>query len=282
MDKNNYIKWYRIAQQEVKNEEIVPKISDDKILDFVSKADWFLFPSFGLIDREQRRSLDVPNMYFFFKENEKIQIGINYENAPAVDRLFNILDALSTSDKEDILSVLAELDDRYEFVLQKKIKDRHYAQVPDYERVLRKECNQLNDEFFKSVIEESQEIRKDGRELSDEAKSKGKYFSMVPLITIAEITVPQDESTFSDAMTTMAKVFQTCMQVKSTSKIKKMRKDRDKELKSLYKERERLMEFGPRIEFRAKIENNTEHLDKYKRKLTDVEKRIAEIEKRIK
>ena len=60
--KKQYIEWYKLAQEAVGDEDIIPKLSEDHIVGFVTDNDWLIVPRKGEIKRDQSKNRDDGNI----------------------------------------------------------------------------------------------------------------------------------------------------------------------------------------------------------------------------
>ena len=64
MNKEKYLKWYKLAQEVVNNPELIPERTDKEILYLVSEEDWLMFLIKELSDMKEAKNADKPNVFF--------------------------------------------------------------------------------------------------------------------------------------------------------------------------------------------------------------------------
>lgn len=284
-EKIKYIKWYRLAQKAVNDEEIIPNISDDEIISLVSKEDWliFLLPSEG--KKEDAYSRDDPSIFMDMIE-DKIRLGIFFNTIGSVEKIKNILTGIHDADRKKLAEIFNKLDDEYETVLSRKVKSYNFAQVPEYHEVMKTKTNQLNENFIRDMFEQVIQIREEGVEKTKTEKLKGKYYFEGPVIDLAIITIDKDENKFIKRILELKKIFTICTKIKTDTELRQLKRTRKGRLEKLNKDieqknrekkdLEKIIEIGilaNTVEAKKKLKNVIKELQKLEK-----EKKILEEE----
>lgn len=91
INKSDYIKWYNLARDIIKNEEMIPTRTNTEIIDLVSNEGWLLFCLKG-DTKEITKNKDEPNVFFDlhnregnFKDNGRL--GLSFNNLKSYERI---------------------------------------------------------------------------------------------------------------------------------------------------------------------------------------------------
>lgn len=207
-----YIPWYKILIRVY--EGMVPDRSDEQIMGMVSPKNWLMVPITGETSRTQGKNRDMGNMFFALYEDE-IHIGISYQNIQALDNFKNIAHYFHAPEKSELVRLLTELDDTFETALFKKIKKYHPLQAPDYEDVLTFKTNTLNEKNLEQLIEQSDEIRKEGRHIQE----KNDFPIITPAINLTQVWISADETSFIKALEKLKPIYRILMNIKTHAEI---------------------------------------------------------------
>lgn len=224
MDKRKYIKWYKIAKEVINDDSLVPERTDEEILDCVSEEDWLMFLPEG-ITREQAKSREDPNVYFYMRNDDNI-IGLTFNNVVAVDKIKNLLSPYSLTHKEAIVNKLLSLDDSWWTKLNHKIKEHNFASTPYYIEELKIKSNTINDAEINKFFDFANKIRKEGKEKAIAKKaSENLWYREVPGIDLMETEVNLTEEEFKKKIVEVFDVLRICIGVKSDSEIRKIQRE---------------------------------------------------------
>ena len=63
VDKNTYVKWYNLARDEIKDENLLPARTKEEIFDLISRENWLLF-----CEKQDNKDIAIqkpePNIFF--------------------------------------------------------------------------------------------------------------------------------------------------------------------------------------------------------------------------
>ena len=215
VNKQEYIKYYRIAQEYVNDSSVLPNLTDDEIYNNISPENWLMFVKATHEDKKNAINCPEPNIFLVI-EPEKLRIGLIFNNAPAMDKLKNILSDVSKVDREKLISKLMLLDDRFKTKVRRKIRKMH-GPAPEYVDELIIQTNKLNEEQFTKIIEKCIQIREEGKENKKFAKYKSYYEGSAVDLTYIEISKKED--IFKKVIKDMIPLFKICVDIKTTNEI---------------------------------------------------------------
>ena len=279
MNKEKYLKWYKLAQEIVNNSELIPERTDKEILDLVSQEDWLMFLIKELSDMKEAKNADKPNVFFsIFRDDNRDygRIGVTFNNVPAVDILKNILNKYCKDEKEKLTELLLSFDGTWEIKVKRKIKEHHWQETPRYVSEIHVNCNEINEKIVDQIINLVNKIREEGKE---NRKTMGTNYMETPSVSLVETTFELSEEEFSKRTKEAFEVLEVCLNVKSEGEIKKIVKSKNSELEELKKEKEAL---ESRLEkFRSFSLTPPGEIKKMEIALEEVKKRIKELEEEL-
>ena len=221
--KEKYIPYYRTLEEILG--DLIPKLDDEKIFNFVSREDWLLVPTEKEADIDDGKTRQIPNLYFALRENS-IGIGIVCHTIPTIDFFKNITHDFHSEDKAELSSRLLGLDNGFTTQLRRKIKDYNPMQSPDYETVMDYPTNTLNSELIDELIDKSDRIREEGRELRK--KLRIGWPPHTPSITLLQKEIPKTKQNFTDTVNSIRPIYEIILNIKTTRKIKKILSERER------------------------------------------------------
>ncbi len=227
MDKTKYVKWYKIARDTINDESLTPFRADDEILDCVSEEDWLMFipPD---ITRERAESLPEPNIYFYIRDDIN-RIGLTFNNVGSMDKIRNILLDYSSELKEILVEKLLKLDDRWKLSLNRKIKIKHFRNIPNFTRIFYINTNKIDNEKINKLFDLSTQIRKDGKIRREEERVKNDmWYSEVPSMDLMHIDIGLDEQEYKKRIIEAFDILKICLEVKSDTQIRKIQREEKK------------------------------------------------------
>lgn len=282
MNKEKYLKWYKLAQEIVNNTELIPERTDKEILDLVSQEDWLMFLIKELSDMKEAKNADKPNVFFsIFKDDNRDygRIGVTFNNVPAVDILKNILNKYCKNEKEKLTELLLSLEGTWEIKVERKIKEHHWQEAPRYVPELHVNCNEINEKIVDQIINLVNKIREEGKE---NRKTIGTSYIETPSVNLVETTFELSEEEFSKRTKEAFEILRVCLDVKSDREIKKI-------VKSIVNELEELKNEAQALEHKLKNKDmflsfgyaTSEQIGKTEKRLEEVKKKIEEIQKEL-
>jgi len=224
--KKKYIPYYHILEDILG--KLVPKLTSEEICNFVSNEDWMLVPTekeSGIDDGKTRK---IPNMYFALRENS-IGIGIVCHTIPSINFFKNITHDFHSEDKKELSTKLLDLNDNYITRLARKIKNNNFAQSPEYETVLEFQTNTLNTTILDELIDLSDKIREEGREIRKQRKIS--WPPHTPAIYLLRTEIPKTNQDFIDTIKTIKPIYEIILNIKPEKEIKRIlsKQERQKE-----------------------------------------------------
>ena len=230
MDKQKYIKWYNLAKDFINDISLIGDRTDEEIIsDCVSEEDWLIFLPYG-VTKEQAKSSENPNIYFYIRKINVI--GLTFNNVKAVDKIKNILSPYSIIQKELIVNKILTLDNNWKTILNRKITKKHHNNVPEYTLELEIQTNTINDYEINKLFTLSSQIRKEGRDKSKEIRIKNDlFYREVPSIDLMKININLTDEEFNKRIIEAFDIMKICLAVKLDSEIKKIQKEEHKSIK---------------------------------------------------
>ena|SRR3989344_6746517 len=152
----------------------------------------------------------------------------------SIDKIKNILTIYSKKEKEELTNKLNSLENVWEIKVQRKIKNKNYAQIPVYTTELLIKTNKTNQDIIDRSVGLINQIRREGKERAKEVKSKeNRFYRETPSMNLMECKFALNEENFKKRVVEVFDVLKICLKVKSDSEIKKIRNE-----ESLRKEKE--------------------------------------------
>ena len=223
-NKQEYIKWYRIAERHINDITLIPNLIDKEITKNISRNNWLMFVKATHDDRKNAINYPEPNIYLSLGENSLI-LGLTFNNMPSVNKFKNIIEQHSTIKKEKLVKKLIELNNSYKTLVSRKIR-KYRGPAPEYETEMEIQTCTLNDEIFQNMIQKIIKIREEGKEHKKLQKYKS-YFEG-PSVDLARIEIKKDEADFKSVIDDLLPVYALCVGIKTDSEIKKIQKEEQK------------------------------------------------------
>ena len=256
-----YVKWYKLVQLTVNDEDIIPNLPDNKIKEFISQADWLIIPTSGEVKKDQSKSRDNGNIWIRI-ENGSISFGISFTNVKSIDKLTNLLHPSNSFIRKQIIEVFSKLDDNYETAVYKKVKRDNFAQSPDYQPVFEPiKTNLIDDEKIDFILDTAKRVREEASQKIKDNPELKKLLSDFPDVSLMYITIDKSEEEFKKRILEMKMVYELCTQVKTSSSIKKELEQKKKDLIEMLSKGEDSLEEA-NIQKDRKIRKEIEETDK--------------------
>ena len=284
INESDYIKWYNLARDTIKNEELIPKRTDAEIIDLVSKEGWILFCLEG-DTKEITKNKDEPNIFFDlhnregnFKDNSRL--GLAFNNLKSYERFKMIIKESNKEIKDKITEKLLKLNNDWKINVKRKIKDYNYGQPPKYK--LEKEwcSNQINESIVAEIIGIANLIREQG--INEGQKREPKYYFEGPAINFMESEFPLQEEIFKGKILEAFNILSLCLKiptrVETNQEVRRMVK-RIAELEILKEHKK---------EHIAKLKSlkdvpffSKEDVEKQEKELEELEKELEDLKKKV-
>jgi hypothetical protein len=222
--KYQYIRWFKIAQ-EVLGSNLVRKLDDTDVINWISREHWLMLPLPTEIDMEDAKNRWDPNIYIELWEKngkEKIGIGLTCNTIKSVEKMQNILDSYHNPERERLLFALKKLDNTFTASVSSKRKENHFAQSPDYDRKLELKSNEIDEKYIKEIFRITTEIRKKGIRLKETWGTS--HPIEAPTFQLAYCGFPIDEDIFRKKLQELKPVFEICLHIKKSGELEKEKK----------------------------------------------------------
>jgi hypothetical protein len=206
--KSKYIKWYRVIEKVLGT--YVPRLSDEEILRFVSDRDWIIIPLPGETDKNKAKFARRPNLYFALPEDGTINFGIVYEKLGSVEQLRNIILPYNERERNDLIAKLATLDNSFVTTVNKKIKEHHPQESPNYKETLTERTNRIDLEKFNKIFREVDKIL-DQRELLENKKK----YQLAPTVGLVYGETDQDEKSLTEALLKIKPIYELTVKART-------------------------------------------------------------------
>jgi len=224
----DFVRWYRISETVLGN--LIPHLSDQEIVSFVSNNKWLVVPTEYETDRRDSINRPDPNMFINLSEERKIGLGIVYNTLASIERLRNILHAFHSMEKDELLKRLSELDDEFMTTVERKIKDYYFAQTPEYEEDLKFRSNKIDSSSISEIFKRTDQIRYEGRR---EKEQRGIHWNPVlPHINLAITWTERNEDVFRAKLEQLKPIYEIVLRIKTDKEIKEeeTRLEKEKEI----------------------------------------------------
>lgn len=272
---SEYVKWYHIAQKIVNDEAVIPKLSEDKVKDRLSRANWLLLVA-PYSEKEESKFTDEPNIFLRIVENTLI-LGLSFNNVPAVERLIDSLDEYNKETRLKIIEVIKKLGPGFEVSVEKRIWRKNYAAKPEFEDVspFPMKAVDMDNSMVSKIIDTVNALRKECLEHTREARGKDGYYREAPSVSLAYIEFKKNEESFSKNLMKLVNLYKLCVSVKSKKQIREIKSKEESDKKKVESLEKRLkhLEFtkdmpmisdAQRKEMEEEIKKVSKELDKLK------------------
>lgn len=205
---SKYVEWYRIIERVFGT--YVPHLSDDEIPNYVSNKDWMIIPLPGEADKNKAKLAPRPNLYIDLSQDNIIRFGIVYEKLDSVARLRNTLLPFNERERNELITKLATLDDSFVTTVDRKVKEHHPKETPDYTTVFEEKCNRIDYEEFIKVFKAVDKII-DERDLLDSTKK----YQLAPTVGLVYGRTERDKNAFTQALSKIKPIYEMTVKAKT-------------------------------------------------------------------
>lgn len=212
-----FVKLYGIAEEILAGS--IPHLGENEILKFISQNNWLIIPAEYERDRKDSIIRSDPNIYFDLSEEGKIHVGFFCNTLESVRRIRNLLHGFHTVEKEDFLRELRKLDKRFRTLIQRKIKEHHFSQTPQYETQFEFPTNTIDDELLSEAFHKVDRILEESDNLM---RIEGKTWrTLAPVVDIAHIAFERDENEFREVLRKLKPAYQIALRIKTDKEIER-------------------------------------------------------------
>lgn len=206
--KSKYIEWYRYLESVF--QDLVPHLTDDEIMGYVSDKDWIIIPITGEADKRDARLADRPNLFFDLSDGSRISLGISYDKLGSVRRLRNILSPFNAQELNQTIQQLQSLNDSFLTKGLRKTKSFYWAEAPTYEDAFVQYSNKMDHKQFQELIQAIDEILNE-RRLLDE----GKKYQLAPSVDLVYSEVTMNENEFKGKLLKIKPIYEVAIKVRT-------------------------------------------------------------------
>ncbi len=212
----NYVEAYNICKKEIDFEELIPNLQDNEIIKLISREDWLMFKLSNELDKDEAKLVARPNIYLRLKD-DKFNMGLTLNQIGAVRWFLEICQPYNIQKKTEMLELLHNLPDGYNTDVERKIKDKYYAQVPKYIEEDSFKTNTLTFEELDKLCKKAEQIEKEGKQKTLMAD---KYYAEFPAIHLAFIeNLDLTEQNLRNAAKTLFPLLQKCLSIEQRKKV---------------------------------------------------------------
>lgn len=215
----DYVLAYKICKDAIGDTQLIPDLPDKEILMLVSRENWLMFKIAGELDKNEAKIIARPNIYLRI-EGDKFYLGLTLNQIKAIEWFIEIVQNYNKQKKLELIEMLRQLPDGYETVLNKKIKDTFWAQIPKYTYAYSFQSNTTNENKLTELCNKAEQIRKEGKQKSDQQKSDlKKYYSEFPEINLAKIELALTEENLKNTAKQLFPLLAKCLSIEQRIKI---------------------------------------------------------------
>lgn len=215
--KEEYIPWYRIAEEVFRGS--IPALNKAEITRFVSDNNWLIIPVGIEKDRKDAITRSDPNIYFSLGAHGRVRVGFFCNTLESVRRIRNLLHGFHTAEKDQFVQELRKLDDKFKTGVQRKIKEYHHFQTPEYETVFEFPTNMIDEGLLRKAFEKIDRIMEESDALMRE---QGKSWrTLAPVVRIAHTVIDKKENAFREALKQLKPAYHIALHVKTDQEIER-------------------------------------------------------------
>jgi hypothetical protein len=213
--------WYRLAEEVLGT--LIPHLSDKEISQLTPKrANWFPIPLPSETEIKDVANRPDPHIDLKIVDDDTIRIGMRCNSVASVEKIINILDAMQTTEKQELIAEMSKLDDSFQTQVLNKIKETNFAHVDSYELKFNIRSNKIDNEQINRLFNKIEEIREEGkRRLKEEHLSLNPE---TPVLDIAFTTIKQNPKVFKNKLSQIRRMYEICLSVKTVSELRAQKK----------------------------------------------------------
>ncbi len=212
LDRRKYIPWYRLSESVL--DRLLPNRTDREIMRSVFSTDWLILPTPEETNR--RQAVERPDPNIFIAVDGEVRIGLVCNTLASQRKMENILLEYHSSEKDEFLKLLRHLENDFETSVGKKVYEHHFLESPTYSSAFRHRSNTMDEKLFEKIFSLAHAIHEEGRSLRRE-----KYKRILPTVTLARSSFPQDEKVFSEKLASLRPLYELGLSIRTTPEIKR-------------------------------------------------------------
>jgi len=226
MNVQRYVKLYHIAQ-DVLGDKLVKPIEDDNeiISEWISREEWLMLPLPSENSMNDAKNRMEPNIYVsIYDTNKYVEIGVEANTLDCVYQLKNILHEFHNKEKSHLLEKISQLDDSFSTEVNRKIKDKHFSQRPEYKQEFLIQSNNLDNGSIDEMFLIVDKIRERGLNLKEVRGTS--HPIETPTVKLISTEFQNDDEIFKQKLLSIKPIFETCLNIKTESELNKLEKEK--------------------------------------------------------
>lgn len=199
-------------------QDLLPKLSDEQIVSFVSNQNWVAFPIPGEETKDDVENRPDAHIDLRLLRNT-LRIGLRCNTVPSVDKLKNVLHDFHAQEKIALTESMQKLDSDFQTAVYAKIKEHNRAERAEYKTRFQTQTNQLDRAGVEEMFRWSGQIREEGKRRMKEGDLP--HNPVTPVIDLAFTTIDRNENQlYLSKLAQLKPIFETCLKVKTDSSIR--------------------------------------------------------------
>jgi hypothetical protein len=205
--RGKYIEWYRIAQKVLG--ELVPELTDQEVKENVTNEDQLIVP-IGYKHPRKNNIKPIPQLSIKLSDIG-LELGLLYHKREQFKLFKNLFEKSQELEMEKLLKEFRSLDTNYETVLYSRGRDEKYILHRKYV------SSRLDEQLIKLLLEESEKLRKGGRQIENNKSvyippKSSQFYLLI-------IKVPLSEKEYSEALTFIKPVYEVVSNIKTQKEV---------------------------------------------------------------
>lgn len=209
---NEYVRLYNLAVAAVADESVLPTRTEDQIREFISAEGWLGLREKG-IDKQELANSSEPNVWISTEavDAADVYIGLHFNTIGAMRKAQDLFLMHNVKQKNKLVDKLSHLDNLYTTELNKKTKEHHFAEPPDYKTMEKFQTNQINDERINNIFDKAKQIETEGQT----KMASGIVVQEFPSLDLVRIKISKDDAEFQKRIKEIFDIYSTIRTVKS-------------------------------------------------------------------
>ena len=222
--RGKYTGWYKVAKEIMP--KLLPDLGDTEIMENVTPEDQFISPT-GQEHLPKNKAKPLPRLSIKLSDNN-VELGILYNDPEQLELLKNIFRETHKLENNKLLKQLQTLDPNYETILYSRGRDEKPFLLRKYVSA------RLDEQLFERLIEESDGLRKGGRQIQS---NQSIYIPpKTPELYLTRIIMPLNEKEYRAALENIKPIFATVSGIKTQREIISERLSKPKVKRNMYRE----------------------------------------------